>query len=291
MNTVGSDKDQQDLDNRAPSIPGLKVVSAKVFETAATARPATVLSPLGRGDLINRGGATLPSINLYAIFWGNTPAIDLTYQNNVINFLTGLNCSGVTCAGLTSTIKQYVGSTALSISFKKQYLDTTSNPPTAAPSSASIANEVVKAVNTVAKDPLDPKGLYLVFTNNYPSSVNYCAWHSAATAKLNGINYPFTLGYMPNVSGVSGCSASILPNFKQSGLGLGFDSLFNVTTHELYETMSDPMTSGNGWIDSKGYENGDKCSWYWSTPLVQSALTFYVQLEYSNAIHGCAASS
>jgi len=295
--TIGSDSDQQQLDAQSPTVPGLKVVSARVFEAKSAGSNNAALVPLGNGNLINRGGATLPSVNLYAIFWGPASTLNSTYQTNTTTFLSGLNCSGATCTGLTNTIKQYVGGATLGINFANStsaaptvFVDT-SNPPTSAPSTTSIANEVVKVVVTNAKKALDPKGLYLVFTSNYPSRAGYCAWHSAGSAKVGTVTTKFTFGYMPNLaSALSGCGAHFLPNYATSGLGEAFDSLFNVTTHELYETMSDPMTTGYGWYDAAGYENGDKCSWYWSTPLVISGRTYYVQQEYSNATSSCAAS-
>jgi hypothetical protein len=283
---VGNDKDQSDLDAQAGNVPGLQVVSGKIFEMKSNANAATSTSS-GSGQLIDHKGAVLPTAKIYSIFWGPSQTLNATYQANTANFLNGLVCSN--CAsGLSGMLGQYSRSASINISYGKSYVDL-SNPPASSPSTTAVANEVLKVVITNAKETLDRNGIYLVFTSNFPTRASYCAWHGAATARINNVSTSFTMGYMPNLSTqLTGCGAHYLPNYTASGLGENFDSLFNVTTHELYETMSDPMTSGYGWYDAAGFENGDKCAWNWSTQISSSGKTFIVQQEYSNALKQCA---
>ena len=279
---IGNDDDQKKLDSQAPSIPGLTVTSGKVFGFRSTSRNASSKSA-GSGDLIDHKGSILPSINTHAIFWG--PSFPTGYQTNVQNFLTNLNCSACS-SGLSGLIKQYTrGGNIINIGSSSPISDS-SNPPSSAPRTAVIANEVLKAI-TANHLTLDPNGIYLVFTSNFPSSAGYCAFHGAATARISGVSTSFTFGYMPNLTQVAGCGASGLPVYVPSGLGGNIDAAANVTTHELYETMTDPMTSGYAWYDSAGQEIGDKCAWNTWTTIVQAPYTFYVQQEYSNTAHAC----
>jgi hypothetical protein len=285
---VGTDDDQARLDAQSPSIPGISVTPAKVFGIRPN-NSATLTTSAGSGNLVNHGGALMPNIKLYAIYWGSASNLTQTYISNTNNFLQGLTCNSSSCTGLSALVSQYFPTKA-SIAWGGYLALDTSATPLSNPSTSSIANEVVKAAGT----SLDPNGLYLVFTDNYPSSVNYCAWHSAGVATISGKKYPFTFGYMPNLTNISGCSASYLPGYVASKVGLGFDSLFNVTTHEIYETMSDPMTRGYGWYDLKGYEIGDKCAWNWATTISQnwlgSSVSFRIQQEYSNITKTCTSS-
>jgi hypothetical protein len=280
---IGSDEDQKKLDAQTPAVPGLSVIPGKVFGFRPNSRNASTSSS-GSGDLIDHRGSILPTINTHAIFWGSV--FPSGYQTNVQSFLTNLNCSSCS-SGLSGMIKQYTrGGNIISIGSSLPIFDN-SNPPTSAPTTTAIANEVVKVINANHLT-LDSNGMYLVYASNFPSRASYCAFHGAATVRINGTNKTFTFGYMPNPSSqLSGCGAHYLPGYQSSGLGESTDSAINVTTHELYETMTDPMTSGNAWYDATGYEIGDKCAWNWSTTIVQGSITFYVQQEYSNTAHAC----
>jgi hypothetical protein len=97
-----------------------------------------------------------------------------------------------------------------------------------------------------------------------------------------------TYANMPYVENVSGCDAGYHPN------GLG-DATINVTSHEHNETITDP--NGNAWFDRAGYENGDKCAWYFGSQIGSTSYGQYNQLinghpyelqeEYSNATRSC----
>lgn len=289
---IASDKDQADLDSQVQPIPGLTVASAKVFEMkgASLNGAAASTTSLGSGKLLDRGGAVLPTVTIHPIYWGPSSTLTPTYISKVSSFLTGLTCSGCS-AGLSGMLLQYSRGASINISVGKPYTDSALAPPTSSPSTTALANEVVKVVSTVAKDPIDPTGLYLVFTSNFPSRASYCAFHGAASVRIANVTTSFAFGYMPNLSNqLSGCGAHYLPGYATnlSNLGESYDSLFNVTTHELYEAMTDPLTRGNGWYDVTGYEIGDKCAWNWSTPITSGGINFVVQQEYSNSLARCA---
>ena len=72
-------------------------------------------------------------------------------------------------------------------------------------------------------------------------------------------------------------------DFEVCGM-FGVDSVVNITSHEIYEAMTDSIQSGNAWYDASGYEIGDKCAWsYGATTLAGYA----VQTEYSNSKVTC----
>ena len=93
-------------------------------------------------------------------------------------------------------------------------------------------------------------------TGTHPDDFNagggFCAWHSSAYSGSTGIAYT-NLPYIPNASG---CGA----NFVNSGAA-GVDDGVTITAgHEYAETITDQFPN-NGWLDSQGGENGDKCAW------------------------------
>lgn len=292
---ISNSQDQKELENQSPKYSGLSVVPAEVFSARNAASATCISTSCGSGDLTDHNGSTLPNVIVYSVYWGSAAVLTQNYKTNTDNFLTGLSCSTGTCNGLlTRTLQQYWKSgKSTSISFGRSFTDT-SAAPTSAPSTSTIANEVVKVVKAAGQS-FDPNGLYLVFTDRYPSRANYCAWHSAAKVSITKTSSAsFAFGYMPSLlTATSSCGAHYLPGYSTSQLGEGMDSLFNVTTHELYEAMTDSLINGNAWYDAAGYENGDKCAWNWSAQLTQtwgsSSYNFTVQQEYSNSAHSCAA--
>jgi len=75
----------------------------------------------------------------------------------------------------------------------------------------------------------------------------YCGWHSFfETLKYSFIANPRTC--------MDQCS--VQTNGPNKG---NIDAMLSVLTHELSETITDP--NFDGWYDSKGLENSDKCAW------------------------------
>lgn len=287
---ISNDADQQEYDRSQSAIPGIEVASTEVFATFP-GRNAVTLAPAGNGKLINHGGKILNEIHIYPIFWGPaTTGFSPAYKSAISDFFTNIQCGGTfpPCKNHSDAVKEYFGtSTPIikngTIKGGTFYSDTT-NPPSSSPSTASIVAEAAKVVKANG-DTLDPFGLYLVFTNNYPSKVNYCAWHSAGSYKATSTSTAawFTVAYMPYVGTSAGCSATYIPNYVQK-TSPAVDSVINVTTHELYETMTDSRLNNTAaWYDSAGYENGDKCAWNYGSTING----YRVQSEYVNSLQGC----
>ncbi|CAN2212615.1 hypothetical protein MCERE155_01021 [Candidatus Nanopelagicaceae bacterium] len=281
---ISSDDDQRDYDQKDGVISGVATLGSRIFEARVinAASPATVVkSP----NLVKHSGSAMPVTHLYAIYWGSS--FPNGYQADVNGFLGSIGAGTNPLNALMSqymTNKKVANSTTFTTTSYSQsvFTDTTSNPPTAAPTTSSILAEVYKVVVTNAKQKIDPAGMYLVFTNNYPASANYCAWHGAGSVNKGST---FTVAYQPFLGGTAGCAASYMANYTQGSSISGVDSVANVASHEIYETITDPLL--NAWYDSAGAEIADKCSWYFGSTKIG---VYSVQPEWSNAVTGCAKS-
>lgn len=288
---ISNDADQQEYDRAQSAIPGIEVSGTEVFATFPGKNAAT-LAPSGNGNLIDHGGAVLNEVHIYPIFWGPaTAGFDTNYKNAIITFFTSIQCgagtSTLNCSGHSDAVKEYFrtkNNVSPIIKLSGTFSDTT-NPPTSSPSTASIVAEAAKLIK--AKNAaIDPLGLYLVFTNNYPARVNFCAWHSAGSYKATTKSIPewFTVAYMPYVGTSAGCSSKNIPGWTNWKTSQPVDSVINVTTHELYEVMTDSLLNNrSAWYDSAGYENGDKCAWNYGSTING----YRVQSEYRNSTQSC----
>jgi hypothetical protein len=273
--SIINDDDQRQFDSEQGGISGVSVIGAEVFSARGFAAP----KPAQRSALLLRHtGIVLNDLHIYPVFWGSFTA---DYKAGVMALLTGMACAPTTCTQLSSQIEQYWPvSSKTSISIGTTFTDI-SVVPTGAPTTATILSETAKVVSA-ANSSIDPKGLYMVFTDKYPQGASYCAWHGAGSVKIGASTSPsFTIAYMPNLTGVTGCSASYLQGYSAvNNYSAGIQAVANVSTHEIYEAMTDPFL--NAWYDSARLENGDKCAWNTGMVLNAGASNFYVQQEWSN---------
>lgn len=286
---IVTDDDQAKFDSAHSNPNGVNTVRTRVLTMRGMA--ATPVKPTIVQNLVNKGGPLLNQVNIYPIWWGPANQWPANYQSIVLSALNGMSCAATTCTQTTGLLNQYFPTAAkANIAIGTQYSDLTA-PPSNSPTTSAILTEVNKLVGN---SRLDPKGLYLVFTSNFPRWSSFCAWHSAGSVS----NKWFTVGYMPNLTGVAGCSIDWFSNYpqaNQAGHSLGADSEVNILTHEIYETMTDPMLNNRwGWVDSTYSEIGDKCIWASKAASTQLSLangtTWTVQTEWSNSVSGCAAS-
>jgi hypothetical protein len=126
------------------------------------------------------------------------------------------------------------------------------------------------------------------FSPDHPSSFQFCAFHSF-------IKFPdigrVIITVLPE-TGVPGCASQ-----QPSPNGIVADSVDSTMSHELFETFTDPLL--NAWfvrdsLDLGGAEIGDVCQPSGNAQGQFLVPTFNVnghpyaiQLEYSNAGHGC----
>jgi hypothetical protein len=226
----------------------------------------------GGGNLIDHGGPVLAADSTYAIWWGPTTAWPSDTQTGIDALFNGFN--GTSFLGVAN---QYMrGGTATS-SFVRSFFDS-SIPPSRSPSNATLANEVCTVLNANGVPP-SSNAIYFIYTSNFPSRANFCAFHTSGTC--NGVTIQFA--YMPNTTGVTGCDPGNLlgcNTFSQ-----GTRSLANVTSHEYMETITDPVL--NAWFDSSGQEIGDKCAWQFQSCVTLTNGSWQLQEEWSNAASSC----
>lgn len=226
----------------------------------------------GGGNLIDHGGPVLVVDTTYAIWWGSPSAWPSDTQTGVDALFNGFN--GTSFLGI---VNQYMrGGTATS-SFNGNFFDS-SSPPNRSPSNSTLAAEVCSVLSAHGVAP-SSNAIYFLYTSNFPSHVNFCAFHTSGTC--NGVTIQFA--YMPNTTGIAGCDPGNL--FGCNTYSQGTRSLANVTSHEYMEAITDPDL--NAWFDSAGSEIGDKCAWQFQSCVNLTNGSWQLQQEWSNAVSGC----
>jgi hypothetical protein len=194
------------------------------------------------------------------------------------------------------------GPIANSSSYAGTWIDTTSYGGKGSASNplldADIQSEVARAISSNGWQP-GPSSMFFVFTGldvqscidashticTSAAQSQYCAYHGFG----DGANASSSVIYA-NMPDISGCAALIpvSPNGDQYA-----DSVINVTSHEQFEAVTDPMITA--WYDNgaAGYEIGDECAWLFgpygsSGDLLLNGHPYIVQQEWSNAVSACA---
>lgn len=277
--TISTDADQQGYDQGDGGISGVTVAGSRVFE-ARVANSGATRGSTNNVNLIKHTGNPMATTTIYPIFWGTSFASTYTYQAAVREYLINLTSSA---NNLNKVTTQYMTNSTQNISTVSSTTFTdASAAPKSAPTTASILAEAYKVVKAASSSAtMDPNGLYMVFTNNFPSSANYCAWHGAGS--VSG-SKNFQVAYQPFLGSFTGCPA-LTSTGGYTNPSDGVAALANVASHEYYEAITDPLL--NAWFDSAGAEIGDKCAWTHGVALVG---TYYVQTEWSNKVSGCAVS-
>jgi hypothetical protein len=253
------------------------LVPTAAFADAAPAAPTHGLEQRGSNhgrsvatNLVDHGGPVLPTSHLYAIWWGSPSTWAGTdIQAGMASFFSGLNRSSY-----VNTAAQYMRGASLSVVVSGTVADTSSPPKKIG--AITLGNEVQKEVNAQLL-PVDPSGIYFLFTSNAQSG-GFCAAHTYAPVSGTTVS----VAYMPNESGVAGCAVS----GAVGGFSAAAQSLANLTAHEFMESVTDPFISA--WYDKSGSEIGDKCAWQFGSPVtLKNGSIWQLQEEWSNLAGGC----
>jgi hypothetical protein len=114
---------------------------------------------------------------------------------------------------------------------------------------------IVSGVIGAGKLPLDSNGVYFVLTSQdvtHPGFCSsFCGYHTYENVSGQNIKFAF-IGNAAQCGGSCG-TLGATPNGNA-----GADDMASIMTHELEETVSDPLL--NAWTDANG-ENADKCAW------------------------------
>ena len=129
-----------------------------------------------------------------------------------------------------------------------------------------IRNIVDRNVGS-GKLPYDSNGVYFVITSSNVTAssgfcTQYCGWHTHGTVAAGHVRYSF-------VGNAHRCLNACAAQSTSPNNNAGIDGAISVLTHELEEANTDPDI--NAWLDSRGYENADKCAWTFGHAQYQTA--------------------
>lgn len=107
------------------------------------------------------------------------------------------------------------------------------------------------------KLPYNPDGVYFLITSSNVTAssgfcTQYCGWHTYGNVGAGKVRYSF-------IGNAHRCLNACAAQSTSPNNNAGIDGAISVLTHELEEANTDPDI--NAWLDSRGYENADKCAW------------------------------
>ena len=219
----------------------------------------------GTGDTTFHGGKvmTAATTNVYVIWYGNWATTNATnaLKRNIINgSLAGIGGSAYYNINTT-----YTDGSGNAVKNSVTYNQATGQYTPGGTYKKTLADRdiasIVKSAITGNKLPLDANGVYFVFTSSDISLssgflTRYCGWHTYQNVNGTSIKYSFVGDASKKLSACTAQTTS--PNGDA-----GADGMVSVIAHELEEAVTDPEL--NAWYDSTGYENADKCAWYFGT--------------------------
>lgn len=295
-----------------PTIEEARAVRARQAGRAQARSPQPQLAYRGGRDGI---GVTLTP-EVYVVFWGSQWGIEtppgsanftgdpLGLASVLVAMLSGIGtdaeewsgvmtqyCEGVVpgaefCPGSVPHVG-YPDGGALA----GYWTDTAGSAPATA-SAAQIAAEAVRAAehfgNTTAASNRNAQYVIVSPTGTHPDGFNagggFCAWHDFTTSTYGDLAFT-NLPYVPDMG--PSCGA----NFVNPGASGVLDGVTMVEGHEYAETITDQNPEG-GWLDSRGFENADKCAWVSSgigraQNVTFATGTFAMQGTWSNAERSC----
>lgn len=202
------------------------------------------------GPLIN----TPSGVNVYYIWYGNWSGNSATtILRDFVSNLTGSPYYNINTTYYDKSNQRV----ANRVNYQAAINDSYSQGHTL--TDGGVASVVQSAINSSL--PLDANAVYFVLTSADVAEssgfcTSYCGWHSYNTMTKAGASATIKYSFVGNPDKCpSACSAqSTGPNANA-----GADGMASIIAHELEEAVTDPVF--NGWYDSRGYENADKCAW------------------------------
>lgn len=284
---------------RVQNILGM-VLSTKASPFAQRAR--------GSGNLVYHGGPVQHASTAYAIYWVPPGySISSDYKSVTDQYFADVAADSGKSSNVYYSDTQYsdgAGKIPYQVAFGGSIVDTAAFPAsgcsdtvsqtTACLSDAQIQAEVQRVASAQGWGNGSGKEFFMFTAKNVGSCSDsshcafsyYCAYHSWVGSGSSETLYA-NMPYADTVP--ADCDAGQHPN------GSDADATLNVTSHEHNETITDP--NGNAWFDRAGYENGDKCAWYFGSQIGSTSYGQYNQLinghpyelqeEYSNATRSC----
>ena len=290
---------------RAPRSSAAAALSRRV--SLGTAESARLRQRAGTqsaspSPLIYHGGQVENTPQVYLSLWGSDWK-GSAYQSS-ISYLQGFfgNVGGSPWLGVTTqycsgplppqgsvtacpNTSSYAGVTNPAGQLRGTWVDNTpvsyNTPLSACGGSTTGDCDVMAAAQRAARHfgQLPRGAMVMVFTpsgRSQPGFVagGWCAYHWAISS---GVAFGY-IPYMPD--GGSSCGRN---SVNSNGV---FDGFSIVGGHEYAEAITDPFPD-SGWVDSSGWENGDKCAWKSLADISLGSQSYAVQPTWSNAVNGC----
>jgi len=289
--------------------------------------------------IYHSGGSIITAVNIYNIYWlpasgvlqnGARTSMVSNYKNVLDAVATGIATSiaapnvyapdqGKSLYNVATQYYQSLNNTVTYVAdsggLAASVIDTNPYPASGCTDSLTPGNCVTDAqvqaeiAKVMAANGWTPgiNKIYVLYTSLGEGSCiggstcaynYYCAYHSA----FGTTSAPVIYANMP-YGNASHCRASGQTTPNAAGTDVSADLTANVLTHELIETVTDPL--GDAWYDAQGNEIGDKCAWNFGSNKIISNMNgvavneyfgntpspynyFDMQMEWSNAISGCA---
>ena len=219
--------------------------------------------------LTYRDGPLLTNVEVFTVFWGsdwqvaaNTQVsqqmntfFDYILSSPLIDQLAEYSVPGKTIGhglltGTTILTASEPGKTVLDSAIQSML-------------QVEIANGTLPKVN--------PNSLYFVFLppgtavkqSSASSCKDFCGYHDTTAGNIFYAVMPFP--------GCTGCLGGLAQ----------FDAFTSTSSHELCESITDPIP-GQGWYDDNNGEIGDICAWQ-----TKQLEQYTIQLEWSNSANSC----
>ncbi len=266
-----------------------------VYPLRTRITPLEVGQRAANAKVLYYGGPVLANAKVYAVFWGS--GVDQALQEGMGPFYSAvLNSTHMDAMKQYSTFvkavdgRQGTNQTLGRGAYGGGYLITPSRTAKRL-DDLDIRAELEEQVAKGALPRPDSNSLYMI---HFPAGVSitiegatscqaFCAYHNGFTStNLGDIFY----GVMPAFN--SGAC-----RFGCGGSAKNFDTTTIISSHELFEAITDPFpTPGDkpsfpqAWNTSGGEEVGDLCS-HGATDLKTSKGSYKIQLEWDNSIGDC----
>jgi hypothetical protein len=262
-------------------------------------------NPCGPGKLTYHGGSVMVTNKTYTVFWlPSGQYMQSGYQSTVNQYFTDVAHDSGMPTNVYAASTQYTQNGNTNVQYASTFAgtatDTSAFPingctpsggETVCLSDAQLQAELKKVIGQQGWQ-ISNTNMFFIFTPRNVGSCSqgsctfttYCAYHGTATP-ANGqfiyANMPYSVTTLPQYTG--SCNPGQFPNSNDA------DATINVTSHEHNEAITDPQL--NAWYDGGGYENGDKCAWYFGSVSGPNGAEYnqtinghhyYLQLEFSN---------
>jgi hypothetical protein len=233
-------------------------------------RPEATTAPVAAVPrLTYRNGPLLTAVQVFTVFWGSAweqaPNTDLLAQiNQFFDYIL--------TSQLIDQLAEYsVPGQAIGHGSRIGTTVLTSPAPAKSVQDSAIQLLLQREIEAGTLPGSNPNTLYFVFL---PEGVQVVQGNSASCTSFCGYHDSFGQDVYYAVMPYPGCPGCT------GGLA-AFDALTSTTSHELCESITDPIP-GQGWYDDSNGEIGDICAW--KTRILGK---YTIQLEWSNQTGSC----